>query len=84
MKYAIVFTDFKMPIMDGIDMAEKIREYECSTEIEIPTTIIGVTGHVQESIKNEGTKAGMNEIYSKPLYSNILNEILHKYNLFKN
>ena len=51
-----------MPIMDGIEMAEKIREYECSSKIENRTTIIGVTGHVQESIKNEGTKAGMTDI----------------------
>ena len=75
--YKIVFTDFNMPILNGIEMAKKIRKLK---QIRQPI-IIGVTGHVQETYKSEGLKAGMDEIYSKPLYLNTMKAILQKYNI---
>ena len=45
MRYSVIFTDFSMPIMDGIEATKKIRSYLGQ---ERPT-IIGVTGHVQDS-----------------------------------
>ena len=38
--------------------------------------IVGVTGHVLDSFKDEGRKAGMDEILGKPLYSETLKKIL--------
>ena len=46
--------------------------------MEYPT-IIGVTGHVQESFQQKGMEAGMDKIYAKPLYGPIMREILDKY-----
>lgn len=62
--YQIIFTDFNMPVLNGIEMTKRIRKLK---DIKQPI-IIGITGHVQETYKSEGLKAGMDEIYSKPLY----------------
>ena len=64
MSYLLIFTDFSMPVMDGIEATTKIR---------------GVTGHVQDSFTKKGKSAGMNEIYGKPLYNESMKEILKKY-----
>ena len=44
MRYSIIFTDFSMPVMDGIEATKKIRAYLDSKGEK--TIIIGVTGHV--------------------------------------
>jgi CheY-like chemotaxis protein len=44
MSYSIIFTDFSMPVMDGIEATKKIRRY-LDPKKEYPI-IIGVTGHV--------------------------------------
>jgi len=49
MRYTIILTDFSMPIMDGIEAAQKIRKY-LNPKNEKPT-IIGITGHVQDSFQ---------------------------------
>ena len=46
--------------------------------------IIGVTGHVHDHYKMSGLKAGMDEIYSKPLYFETMKEVLQKYNIIDN
>ena len=77
MRYSIIFTDFSMPVMDGIEATGKIRAY-LKHKNEKPI-IIGVTGHVQESFKQKGIGAGMDTIYGKPLYSTVMKEILNTY-----
>ena len=46
--------------------------------------IIGCTGHVQDSYKKAGYDAGMNEIIHKPVYKNVLTEVLMKYHVINN
>ena len=70
MRYSIIFTDFSMPVMDGIEATTKIRAY-LKHKNEKPT-IIGVTGHIQESFQQKGISAGMDKIYGKPLYSTVM------------
>ena len=38
--------------------------------------IVGVTAHFSESFKQKSIMAGMDQICPKPLYANVLNEIL--------
>ena len=70
-----------MPIMDGVEATSKIRLYLHSQCIprEVQPKIIGVTGHVLKTFTNEGMKAGMDEVVAKPMYTDILEEILRKY-----
>ena len=71
-----------MPVMNGITATVKIRKYlknDLMIKREDQPIIIGVTGHVMDSFKQEGKKAGMDEILGKPLYAEALKEILNKY-----
>ena len=77
MRYSIIFTDFSMPVMDGIEATAKIRAY-LKPKNEKPI-IIGVTGHAQESFQQKGKEAGMDAIYAKPLYSTAMEEVINKY-----
>ena len=51
MSYRLIFTDFNMPIMNGIEATKKIREKYNLME---QPCIIGVTGHVLKRFKTEG------------------------------
>ena len=79
MKYSVIMTDFSMPVMDGIEATAKIRSYLKSKNVREQPSIIGVTGHVQESFQQKGIKAGMDKIYGKPLYAESMKEILSEY-----
>lgn len=63
-----------MPVMDGITTTKKIRSY-LKNVIEQPM-IVGVTGHIYEGFKQSAIKAGMNKVVPKPLYLNVIMEIL--------
>jgi len=83
MKYSVIMTDFSMPVMDGIEATAKIRSYLKSKNVREQPSIIGVTGHVQESFQQKGIKAGMDKIYGKPLYAESMKEILSEYYINK-
>jgi CheY-like chemotaxis protein len=80
MRYQIIFTDFNMPVMNGIDSTKAIRSFFRENAIQQPK-IIGVTGHVQDEFKNQGLSAGMDEILEKPLYAHSLRALVAKYNI---
>jgi CheY-like chemotaxis protein len=72
-----------MPIKDGITATKEIREYFESIDLkrEDQPKIIGVTGHVLEDFYRQGHEAGMDEIVAKPLYIQILSNLLAKYHV---
>ena len=82
-QYQVIFTDFNMPLLDGIEATEKIREFlhEKGVVREMQPIVVGITGHVLDQYMTAGTKAGMDEIYSKPLYASQMEEILERYNI---
>ena len=54
MTYAIIFTDFSMPVLNGIDATSKIRNYltnQLKIDRDSQPIIIGITGHVQSSFQ---------------------------------
>ena len=84
MTYQIIFTDFNMPIMNGIESTRQIRNYfqtEMKLEKDQQPLIIGVTGHALDLYRQEGIKAGMDEVMSKPIYIHDLKEIFKKYKI---
>ena len=84
LQYKLIFTDFNMPIMDGVMATKKIREIigeDVKTEKDSQLHIIGVSGYVQEEYKQQGLDAGMQEILSKPLYFDVLKEVLQRHNI---
>ena len=45
LSYKVIFTDFSMPVMDGIEATKKMRAYLTSKGIVDQPAIVGVTGH---------------------------------------
>lgn len=82
MSYGLIFTDFSMPVMNGIDATKQIRKY-LKTKQNIPRNlqpiIIGITGHVQEAFQQQGIDAGMDLVQCKPFFVNNLMEIIKTY-----
>ena len=74
--YKVIFMDFNMPIMDGLEATKKIRKL-CSGEVN-PPVIIGCTAFGANNFK-EAEEAGMDECYQKPLKKEDLDEILGRY-----
>jgi CheY-like chemotaxis protein len=53
MRYKIIFTDFSMPNMNGIEATKKMRKYlhEMNVTKSEQPIIIGVTGHILDDFK---------------------------------
>ena len=79
MSYKIIFTDFSMPVMDGIEATYQIRKFLLETNVQNQPSIIGVTGHVHTDVTRKGIEAGMDEVMSKPCYIDSMAKILVKY-----
>ena len=67
-----------MPVMNGIEASEMIRKFLEHEKAQQPR-IVGITGHVTEKFKEEGTKAGVDEIVPKPMQYKKLEELITQY-----
>jgi len=65
--YAFVLTDYRMPDMDGIELARAIRASSGSDP-----AIIMLTGYSWEDMQGEARDAGVDGIMSKPLFTDSL------------
>jgi CheY-like chemotaxis protein len=81
LQYKVIFTDFNMPLMNGIESTKQMRKYMAEhlglARHEQPL-IVGVTGHVQDSFKQEGLSAGMDIILAKPVSSLQIKNVLQR------
>ena len=66
-----------MPIMDGNESTQKIREYLYSKDLKQPV-ICGLTGHVEPSYVKRSIQSGMNCVFSKPVNMELLKNIISK------
>ena len=68
--YNLVLVDWKMPEMDGIETAKKIRE-----RYDRETTVIILTSFNWDEIMDEALHAGVDSFLAKPLFaSNVIDE----------
>lgn len=70
--FDIVFSDIKMPEMDGLTFLEKIR----SSALNIPVILISGQGDLESSIR--ALKLGALDFIVKPVYLKTLDEALRK------
>ena len=63
--FDLVFMDIRMPEMDGLEAARKIRQRERATGGHIP--IVAVTAHVLSGYRELCLEAGMDDYLTKPL-----------------
>lgn len=65
-EFDLVLMDVQMPIMDGFQATEAMREIERNADVE-PTPIIAMTAHSMRGDRQRCLLAGMNGYLSKPL-----------------
>lgn len=68
--YDLIIMDITMPVMDGLDCANTIRQLPNKKVNKIP--IIALTANTSEEQQEEAKEAGMNAYLTKPLDSELL------------
>lgn len=71
--YDIIFMDFIMPLKDGLQASEEIRQ------LKIQTPIVAMTANATEEDKNRALQSGMNDFISKPVLVSTIKNILMKW-----
>ncbi|TQV88152.1 GAF domain-containing protein [Aliikangiella coralliicola] len=74
-RYDLVLMDMQMPIMDGYEASEKIRQYFTSQELPI----IAMTANVMKGDREKCLKYGMNNYIGKPIIRNKFFKMLEFY-----
>jgi len=70
--------DISMPILNGYEATQKIREIERAHRLS-PTPIIAVTANALKEDENECLSKGMDDYLSKPISRQLLVEKLEKW-----
>jgi len=69
---AIVLTDIKMPVMDGIELLKRIKELSPDTEVVI------ITGHGDLDLAIEALKSDAADFITKPINNDVLEISLNR------
>jgi CheY-like chemotaxis protein len=67
-EYDIYFIDWRMPVMDGIELTRRIKSRNGSR----PSVVTMITAADWEQIKDEAFKAGVDKYLLKPLFSSMI------------
>lgn len=78
-KYDVILMDCMMPIMDGFQATQKIREHEKEENIAKPILIFALTANVGEDDRKKCLDYGMNDFIPKPVKRETLEEIFKKW-----
>ncbi|NHN33380.1 PAS domain S-box protein [Paenibacillus agricola] len=78
--YDIIFMDIQMPLMDGLESTNLIRELLSSNHT---TYIVAVTAHAINGDREKYILAGMDEYISKPISVSALSDIFDKFHSLK-
>jgi len=76
-KFNILFTDLEMPVMNGVDACEYIRNSLMISSDDMK--IVAVTSDRDEKIEKWLKKIGVDQILYKPFDDEVVTELLHQY-----
>ncbi|MBC8319527.1 MAG: response regulator [Bacteroidetes bacterium] len=68
-KFNLILMDIQMPIMNGLECTQRIRNHEEKTQTESRIPIVAVTAFAMEHDKRNCFEAGVNEFIAKPFKS---------------
>ena len=75
---SLIFMDCEMPVMNGMEASRKIstESLKRKSSSSKQAKIIGLTGHMDENIKNQCRESGMTDVYTKPINLRMVQELL--------
>ena len=76
--YDVILMDIQMPVMDGLEATQRIREMEAAGTIPNGNYIVATSANATAENHREGYEAGMDEYITKPIYPSKLKELLAK------
>ena len=76
--YDVILMDIQMPVMDGLEATQRIREMEATGTIAKGNYIVATSANATAENHREGYEAGMDEYITKPIYPSKLKELLAK------
>ena len=72
--FDLVLMDVQMPVMDGLQATEAIRDWEADPEFHVP--VVGLTAHASAEDRERCLQAGMDGYLTKPMNLSDLDKIL--------
>ena len=78
-QYDIILMDIRMPVMDGVEATEKIREIERNEPKRKPSVIVAFTAYAVEGDRERFLAAGMDDYIAKPFQPEELVRVIEKY-----
>ena len=79
-RFPLILMDVSMPVMDGYQATQKIREWEkTSGHSDSPVPIIALTGHALKNDREACIDAGMTDYLTKPVKQGELLKVLEEY-----
>ena len=76
-KYHLIFMDHMMPVMDGVEATERIRQTDDEYHRTVP--IIALTANALMDAREKFAKAGMNDFVAKPIEMKEICKCLRKW-----
>lgn len=76
--FDLIITDIGLPGISGNEFVVEVRAWE-KEHAQKPIPIIGLTGHTNRVVQAECLKAGMNEVFSKPITLHLIQNIANQY-----
>ncbi len=78
-EYEIILMDIRMPVMDGLEATEKIRELERLNPQRKASYIVAFTAYAVEGDKERFLEAGMDDYVAKPFQPEELVRVITKF-----
>jgi len=78
-QYDLVFMDYRMPDMDGVETTERIRDLDRDNPYYSKLPIIALTADAVAGRKEMFLKCGFNDFMSKPIDADKLNSVLERW-----
>lgn len=75
-RFAIIFMDVQMPVLNGYEATERIRERETP---DAKTPVVAMTANAMEGDRERCLSAGMDDYISKPINPRMLGELVTKW-----
>ncbi len=77
-EWDLVFMDCKMPVIDGYEATETIRQFEQDNGLD-KGIIVGLSANAFTGSTNEAITSGMNDYLTKPIDRDKLMQLLKQY-----